>query len=57
MLKHYIRHAEINQYAASNLYGIVITKVFKVLYLSKLIRQQESLHLLYIITVDFLEII
>jgi len=45
MLKHYVRHAEINQYAVPNLYGIVIIKIFKVLYLSKLIRQQESLHL------------
>lgn len=57
MLKHYLRHAEINQYAVSNLYGVVIIKVFEVLYLSKLIRHQESLQLLYIITVDFFEII
>lgn len=57
MLKHYIRHAEINQYAVSTQYDMVITEVFKVLYLSKLIRQQESLQLLYIVTVDFFDII
>lgn len=53
MLKCDIRLAEVNQCAVSYLYVIVLIQVFQVLYLSKLIRPQESLQFLCIITVDF----
>lgn len=56
MLKCDIRLAEINQYAVSYLYVIVLIQVFQVLYLSKLIRPQELLQFLCIITADFSEI-